>query len=711
VLRIRGLRPLLLAFLVAQTGVPDPSASSADWYQRGHQLSQAEQLDAAREAFDQAFTLATTPEERASALAGRSMIHLRQGRSDDAEKDAYDAVTASRSSVPARTALTIISMDRGQYPAAVAHGEVLVGLRPGDGEAHALLAGAYLSAGRPRDAMREVEEARRLGVDRPWFVRVEHRAGQDFLVRLGWWSVAAMASFLALGLVALWAVGSFLSGREVGKLSSAQVHLLRNEETPAERAVGRLYHAVLWAGTVLFYAAIPMMVVLSLVFGGALIYWLFQLPRIPIQLVLGALIIALGGAWAVLRSLFVGAPKDEGGRRLTPRDEPRLFELLAEVAQVATARMVDRVHLEPDTSIGVREAGGTWRVLFGRGERVLHLGFGALHALTLSELKAILAHEYGHFSHGETRLTPIISRAQSSMVFMVNRMAALGASALFSPVYWFLRVYVRIYLKVTAAHSRRRELLADRAAALAYGGDTFGRALERYVEVSDTFDRTAFTIAVALRESGRPCRDLYRCVAAAHQVIPPPLRQIRSREGVHRVGSEYDSHPPPYERIARVAGLPATRPLEDAPAVSAFSDAEAIARELTADLVSRIDAVMAERGIARLGEADPDPETEARLAAAISLHNDALEMKERDTPGADEVLVESVRRIEREAGADDPALVPALTELSRALAKKGDRRSAESSLQRAIGILEARGPHAQEKASALKAMLKQMEAA
>lgn len=691
--------------------MPGPAASSADWYQRGHQLSQAEQLDEAREAFDQALTLAATPEERASALAGRALIHLRQGRSDEAERDAYDAVTASRSSVPARTVLTVISMDRGQYQAAVAHAEVLKDLRPDDGEAHALLAGAYLSAGRPRDAMREAEAARRLGVDRPWFSRVEESAGRDSLVRLGWGSVAGMAAFLALGLLTLWGVGSFLSSREVGKLSSTQVHLLRNEETPAERTVGRVYHAMLWFGTVLFYAAIPMMVVLSLVFGGALIYWLFLLPRIPIQLIIGALIIALGGAWAVVRSLFVGAPKDEGGRRLTPQAEPRLFELLGEVAQVATARVVDRVHLEPDTAIGVREAGGTWRVLFGRGERVLHLGFGALHALSISELKAILAHEYGHFSHGETRLTPFISRAQSSMVFMVTRMTALGSSSFFSPVYWFLRLYVRIYVKVTAAHSRRRELLADRAAALAYGGDTFGHALERYVEVSDTFERTAFSIAVALRESGRPCRDLYRCVAAAHQVIPAKLRQIRSREGVHRVGSEYDSHPPPYERIARVAGLPATRPPETAPAISVFADAEAIARELTRDLVSRIDAVMAERGIPRLGELDPDPETEARLAAAISLHNDALEMKERNAPGADEVLVESVQRIEREAGADDPALVPALMELSRALVKKGDRQSAESSLQRAIGILEARGPHAQQKASALKAMLKQLEAA
>jgi hypothetical protein len=295
---------------------------------------------------------------------------------------------------------------------------------------------------------------------------------------------------------------------------------------------------------------------------------------------------------------------------------------------------------------------------------------------------------------------------------MAQRMAGLGVTVvLLSPVYWFLRLFAAVYLRVTAAHSRRRELLADRAAALAYGGDTFGRALERYVELSDTFERSGYAIAVALREVGRPCRNLYRCVLAAHQVVPPRLRALRAREGVHRVATELDSHPPPYERIARVAGLPAQRPPEEESALGVFRDPDALARELTAGLVSRVDAVLAARGVRRLAEVPAAPGDETALAAALSLHSAALELRERREPGAEDVLRDAVERLERAAGAGDPVLVEPLLDLSRSHASKGERAKAERTLERALRILESRGTGAQERAGEVREMLRSLEAA
>lgn len=710
-----AVRSLVLALIAGQVALLPPEGApqtSAGWLERGRELLQASHPRDARDAFDQAVGRAETEEERAEALAERALAQLQLGSKAAAQQDAYDAVASSHANVAARRALATVSMDLKDYETAAVHAEVLVELTPEDGDAHALLAGAYLELDRNAEALVEARRARALGADRPFFARVEELAARDAWIRRGWWGVAGMAIFLAAGLILLSSLGSLLSSREVGKLSHAQLGLLLSEETPSERAAGRLYQAVLWFGTALFYVSIPMMVALSLVFGGVLLYAVFQLPRVPVQLVLGALLIALGGAWAVVRSLFLPRQVQEEGRRLLPDEEPRLFEALAEVAQVATSGMVDRVHLEADNAIGVRESGGLWRILTGRGERVLHLGFAALPGLTLVELKAILAHEFGHFSHGETRLTPFIHRTTQSMVSMAQRMANLGTMVVvLSPVYWFLRLFVAIYLQVTAAHSRRRELLADRAAALAYGGDTFGQALRRYVELSDTFDRAAFGILVSLREAGHPCRDLYRCVLAAHEVVPPRLRALREKEGVHRVGRALDSHPPPYERIARVAGLPAQRSPEPGPAVSLFRDPEAVAGELTAVLVSKVDAVMAARGMRKLAEKAAPPQDEADLGAALSLHSAALELRERREPGAEDVLSDAVERLERAAGAVDPVLVEPLLELSRSHARKGDRAKAERALARALHILEAGGTGEGERAGEIREMLKSLEAA
>src|SRR5256885_15573041 len=105
--------------------------------------------------------------------------------------------------------------------------------------------------------------------------------------------------------------------------------------------------------------------------------------------------------------------------------------------------MVDRVYLEPDAGVGVRETGGALRILLGGGTRVLHLGWAAVRACDVSALKSVLAHEYGHFSHGETRLIPVVGRIQGSLIGILQRMAQLGGIVKLNPVWWYLRLYLR----------------------------------------------------------------------------------------------------------------------------------------------------------------------------------------------------------------------------------------------------------------------------
>lgn len=366
-----------------------------------------------------------------------------------------------------------------------------------------------------------------------------------------------------------------------------------------------------------------------------------------------------------------------------------MFAALTEVAAVARARKVDKVYLEPGAGIGVRESGGTWRVLVGRGERILHLGFAALKDMSVSELKGVLAHEYGHFSHGETRLTPVIGRILASVVQTLRGMAELGNSTYLNPVYWFMRMYMAVYLGVTQGHSRRRELLADRAAALAYGGDAFAAALRKAIGNGELFDRAAIGTLLMLRQTGRPCHNLYRCLNAADGQTPVSLRELRARELVERKAGKYDSHPPPHERISRVAGIPAQRPVEEAPALTLFEQPEALAEELTKELRQKVEIYLRARG-AELPPVRDEvaPAHQEQLAGAVAFHQDALEMRERTQPEADSALIESARRLEEVVG-PDPLLVPALQEMAQAQRRMGDVSAARSSFERAIGILEA----------------------
>jgi hypothetical protein len=61
----------------------------------------------------------------------------------------------------------------------------------------------------------------------------------------------------------------------------------------------------MWAGTILFYVSVPLMIILTLAVGGGLLFVILQLPRIPVQLLLIALVVAVGGAWSIVRGLFL----------------------------------------------------------------------------------------------------------------------------------------------------------------------------------------------------------------------------------------------------------------------------------------------------------------------------------------------------------------------------------------------------------------------
>ena len=644
----------------------------------------------AEQALQKALELGIDGQRRAGVLASLARLALKTpSRQREAERWLEESLKLDPEGPLALILSASLLNSQGNFARARERVEQLLRLHPDMGSAHALRAAILANQKEDEAAAEEVALARAHGEKASFFEEVEGRGSDARMLRLGWWLLLGMVVFVFGSLGVLYLAGTLLSRVQVHRLAAVDARLLRDEQTPAERWINRLYNVVLWYGSALFYISVPVTLVLSLATGAAMIYGLFLLPTIPIKLILIALIVGIGGIVSILRGLFISGPKDEGGRVLTEAEAPRLFAALGEVAEVARARKVDKVYLEPDAGIGVREAGGTWTVLLGRGERILHLGFAALRDVTVSELKGILAHEYGHFSHGETRLTPVIGRIQASVVRTLQGMAELGYSTYLNPVYWFQRMYLVVYLGVTRGHSRRRELLADRAAALAYGGDSFASSLTKAIRNGELFDRAAVGTMLLLRQTGRPCLNLYRCLDAADSYTPGSLRELRSKELVERKAEKYDSHPPPQDRISRVAGIPAQRLVESAQALTLFEQPDALAEELTKMLWQKVELYLMD-WVADLPEmrSDVQPALQEQFAGAVAFHRDAVELRERTHPEADGALIASARRLEEVVG-PDPFLVPVLQEMAQAQHRMGDLQAARSSFERAIGILEA----------------------
>ncbi len=659
------------------------------WNALGLIAAQTGKNDEAYRAFTKALELGIDAKRKPSVLAVRSRVLMNLDRKVEAETDARQALALDPKQAMALMTVATLELQRDDHEVAQRHLESAVAAEPTNPQAHLLLAVAFAQAGAKDRALQELATVRALGVHDETIDKMEAELKGPSYLTLAWQVPLGAALFLAVALLGFFIVGSLLSRAEIGRLADVDVHLLRNEQKTGEWIVERLYDLVMWAGTLLFYVSVPLMIILTLAVGAGLLFIIFQLPRIPVQLIVIAVVAAFGGAWSIVRGLFLTSRKEEPGWQLTAADHPRLFAALREVSDVAHSRMVDRVQLEGDSNIGVREAGGTLRVLLGRGERVLMLGYGALRGLTVSELKSILAHEYGHFAHGETRLGPVVGRMIGTLVSILQRMSGLGYSALVNPVYWFLRFYFKVYLRVSAGQSRRRELLADRAAAIGYGGDAFGRALTGVIANGEHYDRLAGELTLLLRESGRPCRNIYRYLDEAAVASSAERRQKRVSEVLDRALEQYDSHPPPKERIQRVAGIPAQRPVEAEPAVSLFSDEEAVQVKLSATMSLMVDAFMDARGIRRAAPKPTEPDEEAALATALAQHQEALEVAEADAAVGEPLLEQSLARLSAVASPHDRCLIRAFTKVANVRTRRGDKAGAQSAFERALSIIES----------------------
>jgi len=207
--------------------------------------------------------------------------------------------------------------------------------------------------------------------------------------------------------------------------------------------------------------------------------------------VIGFAIVVIGTGIAILIGVYylLFPPKRKPlGISLNTNEEKKLWKITREVASEIQAKPIDKIIITPDPGIGVYLEGNLFSTIFGGGKRVLEIGLSSLHNLTVEEFKAILAHEYGHFSNKDTQWTPFTYAMGNSLISALR--ATPGPSQnenegfsivrgimSINPAYWLLRFYVNLYFKITNGFSRIREVMADIRAMKAYGGKTFRNAL------------------------------------------------------------------------------------------------------------------------------------------------------------------------------------------------------------------------------------------
>jgi heat shock protein HtpX len=356
---------------------------------------------------------------------------------------------------------------------------------------------------------------------------------------------------------------------------------------------------------------------LALGIAGALLFipyaeWV-ELGRVHVKLAIICLVSGGTILWAVVpRPDRFEAP----GPALSRTEHPRLFELIERVARATGQVMPAEVYLVRDMNAFVSQRGG----IMGLGSRrVMGLGLPLLQALTVTQLEAVLAHEFGHYHGGDVKLGPWIYKTRHAIVRTVHTLAEGGSLILRKPFEW----YGLLFLRITQSISRRQEHAADALAAQVVGARPLSEGLKLVHGGALGFELYWREDVLPALEAGfRPplLAGFTRFLAA------PRAREIMDRIVADALKDEavdpYDTHPPLPERLAALARGPALRPglREDpTPAAQLLDGTERLEHELLLSMA-----------------ADP-----ARMAALIAI--DWSDVGERIYPSIWDELAARVR--------------------------------------------------------------------
>ncbi len=432
------------------------------------------------------------------------------------------------------------------------------------------------------DAVKALEDARRYGMsEEEYKSRLEYTEGlrplhSKMLPVAGW-----VGGIWLGGLVLLLIIGLLLS--HVTLSATERLPSIRSGEAVGiDAALRRAYQLVLWLSCVYYYISVPLVLLAVLGLGGGILYGFFAVGQIPIKLALLVVVIVGMTVWAGLKSFFVSRRDEDPGERLPLQRHPRLNSLLQDVAARIETRMVDSVYLTPGTDFAVTERGGMIERLRGAGERCLILGVGVLEGFRLGPFRAVLGHEYGHFSNRDTAGGNFALAVRQSLLRLAVGLARGGVAAWYNPAWLFVNGFHRIFLRISQGASRLQEVLADRFAAFAYGSRAFELGLRHVIARSVCFDAHANATLHEVIKADRALANLY---TYSPQENPEQKELERAvTDAMQQQPSPYSSHPAPSDRIRWVQALAVecAGADDDAEAWSLFEDRAEIERWMTA---------------------------------------------------------------------------------------------------------------------------------
>jgi Zn-dependent protease with chaperone function len=314
----------------------------------------------------------------------------------------------------------------------------------------------------------------------------------------------------------------------------------------------------------------------------------------------------------LVKFLFSSSKADTSDSiEITEQDQPVLFQTIYALAEETGVPKPKKIFLSHDVNAAVFYDSSFWS-MFLPVKKNLKIGLGLVNILNVSELKAVIAHEFGHFSQRSMKVGSWVYQVNKIIYDMLfNNQGYAKSLQKFASVHGLVALLVHLTVKVVQgiqwvlnkmfgvvnksylSLSRQMEFHADLVAASVCGSNNIINALRRSEFAEVSFSSTLDTCNAAWKEK-KVVTDFYiqhRIVTAQLADLQglslvnglPVLNQTEESRSGNRVNykDQWASHPTLQERKAHLDQFELTAAVDDVPAWALFQNEEEWKKKLT----------------------------------------------------------------------------------------------------------------------------------
>ena len=305
---------------------------------------------------------------------------------------------------------------------------------------------------------------------------------------------------------------------------------------------------------------------------------------------------------------------------ITRKDEPQLFQMIDEIVKEAGTDFPKKVYLAYVVNASVFYDSSFWS-MFLPIKKNLIIGIGLVNACTKQELKAILAHEFGHFSQRSMKVGSYVYNVNQIIFNLVNEDEAYrktvqgwanasGYFALFAElaikitqaIQWILR---KMYSFVNIRHmalSREMEFHADEVAANIAGSVALEESLLRLDLAGNSYSSVIDFYNSKFEES-KISKNIYKEQNFVMSFLAKeselelrydlPVVKI-SEAGLFNksklvIENQWASHPSTEDRVAKLRQLNIIKDSDNSSARNLFKNINATEEKLTSKIFSNVE--------------------------------------------------------------------------------------------------------------------------